>query len=165
MRRVRREKRAAERAAAPPLVRHDEDVDGERSRDQRDVGGRDRVRPRARDEGRDPFAQQLEARDRQEADDADRAERLELVVPVWVVLVRLAAGHADEHDADQIVQHVEAGLERRAQHRERAGSRADHDLDERDRRVEQEHDDEHAAHRRRRRHAGAAAVRDGGLTR
>ena len=48
--------------------------------------------------------------------------------PYGMVLVGRAAGDGDEHDADDIVQHVEPRLERGAEHGERAGADSDDDF-------------------------------------
>ena len=133
-----------ELASAPPLVPDDEHVDDERRDDDATSTSPTRCGARCAIERADAFAQQLEARDRQKADDAERAERLELVVAVRMVFVRRARGDGNEHHADHVVQHVEPRLERGAEHGQRARAHSDDDLDRGDERVEREDDSQRA---------------------
>ena len=80
-----------------------------------------------------------------------------------MIFVGRAARDAHEHHAHDVVQHVEAGLERRAKHRERTGARADDELGHGDDRVERENDEQRAPHRRETIDAGLPAAVGGGL--
>ena len=102
----------------------------------------------ADDEMPHPFAQQLEARDGEKADDGERAERLELLVAVGMILVGLPRRHPDERDADDVVEHIEGRFERCAEHRERVRAHADDDLDGRHERIQHQDEDQRVADRR-----------------
>ena len=66
-----------------------------------------------------------------------------------MVFVGCTARYGDQDHADQVVQHVEPRLQRRAEHGERAGSKPDEDLDQRDEGVENENDEQRSPYGRR----------------
>jgi hypothetical protein len=79
----------------------------------------------------DALSQQLEARDREKAHDTECTERLEFLVAIGVIVIRLARRHRHRKDCDTIAQHVQHGFERGAKHGEGAGSRTNAHLERR----------------------------------
>ena len=131
----------------PPASRfipHHEPIDAKRGDDDDDVSCVGVMHRAPAQERGYSFAQQLEARDRQEANDRERAEGLEFFVAVRMLLVGSASRDSDKRQRDEVIQEVEPRLQRRADHRERAGMDADHDFAHRHNGVEHQYDDESA---------------------
>jgi hypothetical protein len=97
----------------------------------------------------DSAAEQLEARDGEEDDDGQGAQRLELAVPVGVILVGCSSRDPNDDQAEDVVDRVDRGVQRVAHDGQRTGVSADRHLDDDDGDVGDEQAAQHAAHRSR----------------
>jgi len=142
---VHEQQLAAQRGAGATLGPGDEAVSAERAGQHRQlqVGHGDRAG--TREQLVHAAAHQLEARDGEEPHDRERPQRLELAVPVGVVLVRLLGRQADDGQGQDVVQGVDGGVERAAQNGHRAGNDPDEQPGPEDRQVGDQNGDQHTA--------------------
>ena len=66
----------------------------------------------------DGAANQLENRERQQECDEESTERLELGVPIGMILVGRLRGHPNDEQGEEIVDGIHRGLERVTEHRQ-----------------------------------------------
>ncbi len=164
MRRVHHQQLAAELGAAAVLVPGDQQVHAEREHEQPELPVADVDAMGAAHEVVDRLPHQLEAGDRQETHDGERAERLELAVAIGMVLIGLLGCHANHDQGDHVVERVHAGIHRAAQDGQRPGCESHPQLHPHDRQVGDQEADEHSADEGGRRHGQECkVVKDSGL--
>ena len=128
MLRVGDEELAAQLPATALLVARHQDVDHQRRQQGGELDLRQQRQPVIAGEPVGGLPHQLEAGDREKADDREGAERLELTVPVGVVLVRGLGRHAHHDEREHVVQGVDAGVQGVAEDGERVSGETDGDF-------------------------------------